>query len=770
MSNIEKKTVSVEGMHCAACVTRVEKALSSVEGIDSAAVNLLSNSAQIFFDSSVVKDKQIKKAVESAGYKVSFDDVELSYMKNTHLIDMRKRFLWSLGLALPVFVFAMGHMLPFRLWFVGFASWQQNFFIFRGMTFSNFLQLILTTPIQFIIAFPFYRDAWKSLKAKSASMDVLVVLGTTAAYLYSLFSLIYPYINTSYHGEVFFETSAILLTFIFLGKYLEEVTKGRTSEAIKKLIELRPNTATVIRENKEVEIPIDDVKIDDICLIHPGDSVPVDGIVTEGQSYVNEAMITGESIAVFKEKDSELIGGTINENGFLKMKATRIGKDTTLNQIIKMVEEAQTSKLPIQKLADKISAIFVPAVVLASIITFTIWFALFQTGVISSTILPDGVSMFLFAFLTGITVLVISCPCALGLATPTAIMVGTGLGASNGILIRSGTALEVARQVDVVLLDKTGTITEGKPEVTDIVSLNDLQDNQLLQIASSLERGSEHSIAKAIVTKSVEQQIDLKDIDNFVAHPGKGIEASVDGTLYYFGNRKMAKDTNVAISEDISSKMENLENTGKTVMILFSEVSVLGLIAISDTVKQTSKEAIQELLSMGLSVVMVSGDNIRSATSIANEVGIEDIHAEVVPSEKVDVVKRYQEKNQKVLFVGDGINDSPALAQSDVGIAIGSGSDVAIEAGDIVLIKDDLKDVVTAIDLSKKTIRKVKSGLFWALIYNAIGIPIAAGILFIPFGFLLPAEIAGLAMALSSVSVVLNALLLKRYKNPFYSR
>ncbi|NPD88936.1 MAG: copper-translocating P-type ATPase [Asgard group archaeon] len=770
MSNIEKKTVSVEGMHCAACVTRVEKALSSVEGINSAAVNLLSNSAQIFFDPSIVKDKQIKKAVESAGYKVSFDNVELSYMKNTQLIDMRKRFLWSLGLALPVFVFAMGHMLPFRLWFDGFANWQQTFFIFRGMTFSNFIQLILTTPIQFIIAFPFYRDAWKSLKAKSASMDVLVVLGTSAAYFYSLFSLIYPYINTSYHGEVFFETSAILLTFIFLGKYLEEVTKGRTSEAIKKLIELRPNTATVIRENKEVEIPIDDVKNDDICLIHPGDSVPVDGIVTEGQSYVNEAMITGESIAVFKEKDSELIGGTINENGFLKMKATRIGKDTTLNQIIKMVEEAQTSKLPIQKLADKISAIFVPVVVLASILTFTIWFALFQTGVISSTILPDGVSMFLFAFLTGITVLVISCPCALGLATPTAIMVGTGLGASDGILIRSGTALEVARQVDVVLLDKTGTITEGKPVVTDIVSFNDFQNNQLLQIASSMEKGSEHSIAKAIVSKSEELQIELKDIDNFIAHPGKGIESSVEGTLYYFGNRKIAEDSNVSISEEISSKMEKLENDGKTVMILFSKDSILGLIAIADTIKQTSKEAIQELLKLGLSVVMVSGDNIRSATSIAKEVGIEEIHAEVVPSEKVDVVKKYQAKNQKVLFVGDGVNDSPALAQSDVGIAIGSGSDVAIEAGDIVLIKDDLKDAVTAIDLSKKTIRKVKLGLFWALIYNVIGIPIAAGILFIPFGFLLPAEIAGLAMALSSVSVVLNALLLKRYKNPFYSR
>ncbi len=763
-----KKTINVEGMHCSACITRVEKALTSLEGVESAAVNLISHNAQLIYNPDVVKEKQIIKVIESAGYKASFETDKVSFLQNKQLIDMRRRFLASLFFSLPVFVFAMGHMRPFRFWFPAFAQWQQEFFIFEGMLFSNFLQLLLTTPIQFVIAYPFYKAAWKSLVNKSASMDVLVVLGTSAAYFYSLFSLIYPYFVPSYHGEVFFETSAILLTFIFLGKFLEEVTKGRTSEAIKKLIELRPDTAIVIRDGEEIELQIDDVQLEDICLIKPGESVPVDGIIIEGETYVNESMITGESVAVFKDKDQELIGGTIVENGFVKMKAIRIGKDTTLNQIIKMVEDAQTSKIPIQKLADKISAYFVPTVVFTALITFSIWFLLFNFNVVSTTLLPDGMSTFLFAFLAGITVLVISCPCALGLATPTAIMVGTGLGAENGILIKSGDALEAARQTDIILLDKTGTITKGTPEVTDIFSFHDKYSlNHILQVASSLEKGSEHSIAKAIIKEAEKEKTKFLQIINFKAFPGKGIEANINDSKYIFGNRKAAEIYNYSIPTQVEEKMEEFETQGKTTMILMTEEEVLGVVAIADTIKPTSKQAVDELKKMSLRIIMVSGDNYKAAKAIANEVGIDEVHAEVLPEEKVEIVTKYQNQNMKVIFVGDGINDSPALAKADVGIAIGSGTDIAIEAGDIVLVKDDLKDVVTSIDLSKKTIRKVKSGLFWALIYNTLGIPIAAGILFIPFGFLLPAELAGLAMAMSSVSVVINALLLKRYKNPF---
>ncbi len=771
MEQATKKNINVEGMHCAACVTRIEKALTSLEGVESAVVNLISHKAQLIYDPEIVNEKQIVKAVESEGYKASFETDQLTFLKNKQLIDMRRRFLASLLLSLPVFIFAMGHMRPFRFWFPVFAQWQQDFFIFEGMLFSNFLQLILTTPIQFVIAYPFYRAAWKSLRKKSASMDVLVILGTSAAYLYSFFSLIYPYFVPSYHGEVFFETSAILLTFIFLGKFLEEVTKGRTSEAIKKLIELRPDTAVVIRNGEEIEIAIDDVQIEDICLIKPGESIPVDGIIIEGDTYVNESMITGESVSIFKDKDQELIGGTIAENGYVKMKAVRIGKDTTLNQIIKMVEDAQTSKIPIQKLADKISAYFVPIVVLISLITFTIWFLLFNFNVVSTTLLPDGMSLFLFAFLTGITVLVISCPCALGLATPTAIMVGTGLGAENGILIKSGDALEAARKTDVILLDKTGTITKGSPEVTDIFPFHSEHSiSYILQIVSSLEKGSEHSIAKAIIQKAEKENTEFLHIKNFKAVPGKGIEANINDSKYIFGNRKIVDLYNYSLSNQVEEKMEEFETQGKTTMILLKEKEVLGVIAIADTIKPTSKQAVDELKKMSLRVIMVSGDNYKAAKAIANEVGIEEVHAEVLPEEKVEIVSKYQDQNLKVIFVGDGINDSPALAKADVGIAIGSGTDIAIEAGDIVLVKDDLKDVITSIDLSKKTIRKVKSGLFWALIYNTLGIPIAAGILFIPFGFLLPAELAGLAMAMSSVSVVTNALLLKRYKNPFFKK
>ncbi|UJG40432.1 MAG: heavy metal translocating P-type ATPase [Candidatus Heimdallarchaeum aukensis] len=766
-----KVSLSIEGMTCSSCVNTIEKNLSKLEGIRDVKVVLANNSAVLAVDPEKIDFDRVLSTVKDLGYKAKImkeSEQALSYSKNKHLIDMRNRFWISLMLSIPVFIFAMGHMVPFKNWFPAFAEWQRTFYIFPGMPFSIFVQLILTTPIQFIISYPFYRAAWKSITHKSASMDVLVVIGTTAAYLYSLFTIVYKYFVPVYEGQVFFETSAILLTFIFLGKYLEEVTKGRTSEAIKKLIELRPKTAKVERDGKELEIPVDDVVVGDICLIRPGDSVPVDGVVIDGQSYVNESMITGESIPVFKDKGDTVIGGTINENGFIKVEATKVGKDTTLNQIIKMVENAQTSKLPIQKLADTISNYFVPAVILIALIAFVTWFTLFSVGVVSVDILPAGTSIFLFSFLVGIAVIVISCPCALGLATPTAIMVGTGLGAQNGILIRTGEALERAKNIETILLDKTGTITKGNPEVTDIISLNDtLKEEEILAIAGSLEQGSEHSIAQAIRNHALEKELTLSELKDFEAIPGKGVKANLLDNQYFFGNRKLLNDLNLELTQSITEILNSLENEGKTAMILVENNVPLGIVAIADTIKENSPEAIALMKKMGLNVVMVSGDNERAAKAIAKLVGIEEVHADVLPEDKLKIVKIYQEKGHQVAFVGDGINDAPALAQSDIGIAIGSGTDVAIETGDIILIKDDLRDVVTAIDLSKKTIRKVKLGLFWALFYNSLAIPIAAGILFIPFGFVLPAEIAGLAMAMSSVSVVLNSLTLKRYKNPF---
>ncbi len=763
------KTVqlNVEGMHCASCVATIEKNLSKKQGLLDVKVNLPRNLAQVTFNKGQTDTTSIIKEIETLGYTASIKDDNLSEQdkhQNKQINDMRKRFFLSFLLTIPVFIFAMGHMPPFDSWFHDFAMWQMSYYIFPGMLFTNLIQFVFTTPIQFILAYPFYRSAWKSLKNKSASMEVLVVLGTSAAYFYSVFVIIYPYFQPAFEGYVFFETSAILLTFIFLGKYLEEITKGKTSAAIKKLLQLKPNTATVIRNGQTIRITIDDVIEGDICIIKPGESIPVDGKIVDGNGFINESMITGESVAVNKTVGEMLIGGTINEDGLLKMEATKVGENTTLNKIIKMVEEAQTSKLPIQKLVDKISSVFVPSVVLLAIITFSVWFILFQLGIVSETLLPAGTSVFLFAFLTAITVIVISCPCALGLATPTAIMVGTGLGAQNGILIRSGEALERARQVNMILFDKTGTITIGKPVLTDIISFNNnFKEKDLLLLSASLEQGSEHSIAKAIIAKAEEENIILKPINDFKAIAGKGIRAKIDDKHYNLGNRKLLAEENIKITEDMEQALIELEEKGKTAMVITDKNSVLGIIAISDSIKPHSKEAIQLLNKAGIKVAMVSGDNPRAAKTIAKEVGIQDVHADVLPEEKLEIVKNYQKQGLKVAFVGDGINDSPALAQANVGIAIGSGTDVAIESGDVVLVKDDLRDAAIAIILSRKTINKVKTGLFWAFVYNTLAIPIAAGILFIPFGFVLPPEIAGLAMALSSVSVVLNSLSLKLF-------
>nr|WP_277352308.1 copper-translocating P-type ATPase [Caloranaerobacter azorensis] len=600
---------------------------------------------------------------------------------------------------------------------------------------NGYLQLALATLVQFIIGYRFYKGAYHSLKGGGANMDVLVALGTSAAYFYSLYNLI------SGVKEYYFEASAVIITLILLGKMLEAIAKGRTSEAIKKLMNLQAKTARVIRDGKELDIPVEQVVVGDIVVVRPGEKIPVDGIVIEGNSSVDESMLTGESIPVDKKEGDEVIGATINKHGTFKFKATKIGRDTVLSQIIKLVEEAQGSKAPIQRLADKVAGIFVPTVIGIAILTFAIWY--FVEGDFTN------------ALINAVAVLVIACPCALGLATPTAIMVGTGKGAENGILIKGGEYLERAHQIDTLIFDKTGTITKGEPEVTDIISFNKSKED-ILKFAAIAEKASEHPLGQAIVKKGEESGIKLTDSEKFNAIPGHGIFAVIEGKEVYLGNRKLMKDKNINI-EDIEDEIVNLESQGKTAMILSINGRAEGIIAVADTVKEHSREAIKQLKSMGIEVYMITGDNERTANAIAREVGIENVIAEVLPEHKAQEVQKLKAQGKKVGMVGDGINDAPALVKADIGFAIGTGTDVAIEAADITLMKGDLRDIVLAIRLSRRTMRTIKQNLFWAFFYNSIGIPLAA------LGFLNP-MIAGAAMAFSSVSVVSNSLRLKRFK------
>nr|WP_278287330.1 copper-translocating P-type ATPase [Caloranaerobacter ferrireducens] len=600
---------------------------------------------------------------------------------------------------------------------------------------NGYVQLALATPVQFIIGYRFYKGAYHSLKGGGANMDVLVALGTSSAYFYSLYNLIAGV------REYYFEASAVIITLILLGKMLESIAKGRTSEAIKKLMNLQAKTAKVIRDGKELDIPIEEVVVGDTVIVRPGEKIPVDGIVIEGSSSVDESMLTGESIPVDKKEGDEVIGATINKHGTFKFKATKVGKDTVLSQIIKLVEEAQGSKAPVQRLADKVAGIFVPTVVGIAILTFIAWY------------FADG--DFANALINAVAVLVIACPCALGLATPTAIMVGTGKGAENGILIKGGEYLEKTHQINTLIFDKTGTITKGEPEVTDIISFTNSKEN-ILKFAAIAEKASEHPLGQAIVKKGEESGIKLIDPEKFNAIPGHGIFAVVEGKEIYLGNRKLMKDKNIDI-EDIEDEIIKLENQGKTAMLLSVNGRIEGIIAVADTVKEHSKEAIKELKSMGIEVYMITGDNERTAKAIAKEVGIENVIAEVLPEHKAEKVEKLKAQGKKVGMVGDGINDAPALVAADIGFAIGTGTDVAIEAADITLMKGDLRDIVLAIRLSRKTMRTIKQNLFWAFFYNTAGIPLAS------LGFLNP-MIAGAAMAFSSVSVVSNSLRLKRFK------
>jgi len=745
---MEKTILKISGMHCAACAVTTEKVLKEKEGILNASVNFASEKVSLEYDSNIISLEEIAKIISGLGYKLIIKDKEKSAIdkekevRKKEIKDLKKRFIISLIFGIPLLYFSMG-------WMIGLPVPM-----IENIALQALIQLILTTPV-IIVAFKLYTSGFKGLLHKAPNMDSLVFIGTSAAYLYSIAISLAVWFRIGNYGveNLYYEITAFILIFILLGKYLEAITKGKTSEALKKLIGLQPKTAKIEREGKEMEISIEEVQPGDIVVVRAGEKIPVDGIVIEGTSAVDEKVITGESMPVTKKKGDEIIGATMNQSGMLKFRATKVGKDTMLAQIIKIVEEAQASKAPIQLLADKVSLYFVPAVIVIAILSFGVWFLL------------AGMP-FVFALTILITVLIIACPCALGLATPTAIMVGTGLGAENGILIKGAEALETAHKLQVVIFDKTGTLTKGEPDVTDVVSFLEYEKREVLKFAAIAEKGSEHPIGEAIVKGAKERKIEIENGKNYETIVGKGIKCGYQNKWIYVGSRGLMKDNEIIIDEKTENELQELENKGKTVVLVGFDQKIIGAVAVADTLEEFSKEAIEQLKKMNQEVWLITGDNERTAKAIAKQVGIDEnkVMAQVLPGEKAKKVKELQEKSKIVAFVGDGINDAPALAQADVGIAIGSGTDIAMETGDIILIKDDLRDVVTAIDLSGYTIRKIRQNLFWAFFYNAVGIPIAAGILYPFFGFLLNPMIAAAAMAFSSVSVVSNALLMKRYK------
>lgn len=741
IKNIKTHTYKVEGMTCAVCAGRVEKVTKKIEGVQKSVVNLTTEKLSITVDDDIVTYGDIKRAVEKAGYKLIREEEKENNEKRLSDKDkLLRRLIFSCIFTIPLLIVTMGHMVGMPLpKIIDPMTNPMNFALF---------QIILTIPVM-AIGYKFYLVGFKNLIKLSPNMDSLIAVGTSAAFIYSVFGMYKIYVgDNSYAMHLYFEAAVTILTLITLGKYLEAISKGKTSEAIKKLMGLVPKTATIIRDNKETIIPVDEVIVGDIILVKPGEKLPVDGEVIEGSTSIDESMLTGESIPVEKVAGSNVIGASINKTGFIKYKATKVGKDTALAQIIKLVEDAQGSKAPIAKLADIISSYFVPTVIGLAIFSAGAWLIAGETPVFALTIF--------------ISVLVIACPCALGLATPTAIMVGTGKGAENGVLIKGGEALETTHKIDTIVFDKTGTITEGKPVVTDIVT-NGIDKNELLALAASAEKGSEHPLGEAIVREAEEKNIDLKKIENFNAIPGRGIQVVINGETILLGNLKLMKENSISIG-NLNKESDRLAQEGKTPMYITINNSLEGIIAVADTVKPSSKKAIETLHSMGIKVAMITGDNKKTANAIARQVGIDIVLAEVLPQDKANEVKKLQNENRKVAMVGDGINDAPALAQADIGIAIGSGTDVAMESADIVLMRSDLMDVSTAIKLSKATIRNIKQNLFWAFGYNVLGIPVAMGVLHIFGGPLLNPMIAAAAMSLSSVSVLANALRLKRFK------
>lgn len=813
-NEIKRIILPIKGMHCASCAITIEKSLKKIPGVKNANVNFASERANIEYDSERANEKDLEQAVKNAGYEViktngkagtatlrvrgmssqhcagvvesslrkldGIKNVDVSFAIERAIIDydpdkitiekikktiidagyepedfkedvdrekearqkeiksLKIKFFISLILGMPLLYFAMGPYL--------------------GLTMPEFIEnnlalieLLLTTPIM-IAGYEFFVRGFRSvIKARTANMDTLIAVGTGAAYAYSL--VVSGFIwagNENYNvHDLYYEIAGLLIMFILLGKLLEAIAKGKTSEAIRKLLGLQAKTAVVIRKGKEQEISVDDVVVNDIIIVKPGEKIPVDGIIAEGHSSVDESMVTGESIPVEKAKGDKVIGATINKTGSFKFKATKVGKDTVLAHIIRMVEEAQGSKAPIQRLADTISAYFVPAVVVIGIIAFFAWYLLGLGFVFSLTIF--------------IAVLIIACPCALGLATPTAIMVGTGLGAKQGILFKNAESLQLAKKIQTIVFDKTGTLTKGKPEVTGILAFGNNKEIDVLKFAAIAEKRSEHPLAEAILNKAKKEKIKVEEPNKFNSITGKGVEAFYRKNKILLGNRKLMQDNKIDF-KDTENRIVQLEEEGKTVMLVAVDKKLIGLVAVADTLKENSGEAIKKLHEMGKEIILLTGDNERTAKAIAKQLGINRVLAEVLPQDKANEIKKLQNEGKKVAMVGDGINDAPALAQADLGIAIGSGTDIAIETGDIVLIKNDLRDVVTAIDLSRFTLRKIKQNLFWAFVYNTLGIPIAAGILYPFTGFLLNPIIAGIAMAFSSVSVVGNTLLMRFYK------
>ncbi len=763
--------LEIDGMTCASCVASIEGQLQKLPGVLSVSVNLTTERAKVEFVDDKVNPRDIIKAVEEIGYgaRLATDDVDLERLERIEEINKWKRLLWiSLAFTIPVFVLSMAVIEPFRSWFPNFVEIIEKPKIAGEVLWLYVFLLILTTPVQLGVGKTFYVSSYKAVRHGSANMETLIALGTSAAYFYSIFSTFYPLIQPEFEGEVFYETAALLISFIVLGKYLEAVAKGKTSDAIKKLMNLQPKMATLIKEDGTEElIPAELINKGDLLLVRPGEAIPTDGVIEYGSTSVDESMLTGESMPVNKEVGDEVVGGTVNNEGMIKVRATRVGKDTALAQIIKLIQDAQSSKAPIQNFADRVSAYFVPAVVLISIVTFVTWFSLLKFGIYSTSNLPPGTTPFLFAFLLSVSVLVIACPCALGLATPTAVMVGTGVGATQGILIKGGEPLETAHKVDAIIFDKTGTLTYGKPTITDLVVIDQqVSEKDLLFYVGSAEKGSEHPLGKAIASYALEKVGSLEDPTNFEAVKGKGVQATISGKQVLVGNRLFMKENGIEVTDKVNEEMATLEDQGKTAMIIAVENKVAGIVAVADTVKPEAKEVISHLNELGIKTWMVTGDNERTARAIAKQVGITDVFAEVLPAQKVEKVKELQEQGYTVAMVGDGVNDSPALAQADVGIAIGSGTDVAIESAGIILMRDDLKDVYNAIHLSKVTMRRIRLNMFWALGYNSAGIPVAAGVFYPLTHLTLPPELAGLAMALSSVSVVTSSLLLRRYRKP----
>lgn len=729
----EKEEFHITGMTCAACSARVEKGLNKLDGVMKANVNLALETATVEFNPAQIERSDIIRKVQDLGYgAVLKEDEKEGEDPRQKAIEVQKRkFIWAAVLSFPLLWTMVSHF--------SFTS-----FLYVPEIFMNpWVQLAFATPVQFVIGRQFFTGAYKALKNGSANMDVLVALGTSAAYFYSLYLSIKS-IGQPHHPDLYFETSAVLITLILLGKLFEAKAKGHSSEAIKKLMGLRAKTAIVERDGAEIEIPMEEVGIGDIVHVKPGEKIPVDGVVLEGISAVDESMLTGESVPVDKQPGDGVIGATINKNGFLKIEATKVGKDTALAQIIKVVEEAQGSKAPIQRLADKISGIFVPIVVSIAVITFLIWYFAIDPG------------EFARALESAIAVLVIACPCALGLATPTSIMAGSGRAAEYGILFKGGEHLETTHKIDTVVLDKTGTVTNGTPVLTDVISCNIMPEEEFLSFVASGEKQSEHPLAKAIVEGITDKGIPLKEVSEFEAIPGHGIRAVIEGKKVIVGTRRLLSRENIDFG-GAEDKMAKLEKMGKTAMLVAIDGQYAGMIVVADTLKETSKEAIRRLKDMGIEVVMITGDNKRTAKAIADEAGIDRVIAEVLPEGKAAEIKKMQEEGKKVAMVGDGINDAPALAMADIGMAIGTGTDVAMEAADITLIRGDLNSIADAIFMSHQTIKNIKQNLFWAFGYNTVGIPIAAA------GFLAP-WLAGAAMAFSSVSVVLNALRLQRVK------